>query len=82
MNIKRILVTAFIVLICVCLFGCYPNKPMYNQEDANSVASKGAEMMQAWLDENMTDAKLEECDAFIAWTNYDGNNYLTDYASN
>lgn len=79
---KKLFTHIIIVLTLVfSLSGCYPNKPMYNQEDANSVTSKGAEMMQAWLDENMTDAKLEECEAFITWTNYDGNNYLTDYAS-
>lgn len=80
-NIKRILVTAFIVLICVCLFGCYPNKPMYEQENADKIADKGTEMMKTWLEENEPGAAIEECMAYIAWTNYDGNNYLTDYAT-
>jgi len=79
---KKLFTYIIIVLPLVfSLSGCYLNKPMYNQEDADSVTSKGTEMMQAWLDENMPDAKLEECTAFIAWTNYDGNNHLTDYAS-
>lgn len=79
---KKLFTHLIIVLTLVfSLSGCYLNKPMYNQEDADSVTSKGTEMMQAWLDENMPDAKLEECTAFIAWTNYDGNNHLTDYAS-
>lgn len=79
---KKLIV--FIVLVftlTVCVSGCYPNKEMYEQEDADRVTAKGSEMMQCWLDENMSDAKLEECAAFIAWTNYDGNRYLTDYAS-
>ena len=78
---KRILVTAFIVLICVCLFGCYPNKPMYEQENADKITAKGTEMMKTWLEKNEPGAAIEECMAYIAWTNYDGNNYLTDYAT-
>lgn len=80
-NIKIILVTAFIVLICVCLFGCYPNKPMYEQENADKIATKGTEMMKTWLEANEPGAAIEECTAYIAWTNYDGNNYLTDYTT-
>ena len=70
-----------VLTLTICLSGCYPNKKMYHQEDADKVTAKGTEMMQVWLDENMPDATLEECTAFIAWTNYDGNKYLTDYAS-
>ena len=80
-NIKIILVTAFIVLVCVCLFGCYPSKPMYEQENADKITAKGTEMMKTWLEENEPGAAIEECTAYIAWTNYDGNNYLTDYAT-
>ena len=80
-NIKRILVTAFIMLVCVCLFGCYPNKPMYEQENADKITAKGTEMMKNWLEENEPGAAIEECTAYIAWTNYDGNNYLTDYVA-
>ncbi|MBE6688884.1 MAG: hypothetical protein E7588_06355 [Ruminococcaceae bacterium] len=80
-SIKRILVTAFIMLVCVCLFGCYPNKPMYEQENADKITAKGTEMMKTWLEENEPGAAIEECTAYIAWTNYDGNNYLTDYAT-
>lgn len=79
---KKLLIFILSVLtLTICLSGCYPNKKMYDQEDADKVSAKGTEMMQVWLDENMPDATLEECTAFIAWTNYDGNKYLTDYAS-
>lgn len=80
-SIKRILVSAFVVLVCSCLFGCYPNKPMYEQENADRIAAKGRDMMKTWLEENEPGAAIEECTAYIAWTNYDGNNYLTDYAT-
>lgn len=78
---KKLLIFILSVLtLTICLSGCYLNKKMYHQEDAGKVTAKGTEMMQVWLDENMPDATLEECTAFIAWTNYDGNKYLTDYA--
>lgn len=80
MIIKR---TALIIaaISVAFLFGCYPNKPMYEQENADKTADKGTEMMKTWLEENDPGATIEECTAYIAWTNYDGNNYLTDYAT-
>jgi len=72
---------AVLLTLGICFSGCYQNEPMYEQEDADKIAAQGSEMMQEWLDDNMPDAKLEECKAHIAWTRYDGNNYLTDYAS-
>lgn len=65
----------------LCLSGCYPMKDMYKPEDADRTSAEGSRMMQAWLEENMPDAQLDECTAYVAWTHYDGNNYLTDYAS-
>lgn len=77
---KRLIVV--VALIFVLLFaGCYRHEPMYDQADAQRIAETGAEMMQDWLWENMPDATLEECSAYLAWTPYDGNEYLTDYAS-
>lgn len=79
---KKLLIFILSVLtLTICLSGCYPIMKMYDQEDADKVTAKGTEMMQVWLDENMPDATLEECTAFIAGTNYNGNKYLTDYAS-
>ncbi len=78
---KLFLFIALVMALGVCLSGCYLMKEMYSPEDSDRVAAKGTEMMQVWLDENMPDAKLEDCTAFIAWTRFDGNNYLTDYAS-
>ena len=78
---KLLIFIALVFSLVICLSGCYPNKEMFEQENADRVTAKGVEMMQVWLDENMPDAKLEECTAFISWTNYDGNRYLTDYAS-
>ena len=77
---KRMLFTIVIAMI-FALSGCYLNREMYRQEDADRIAAKGAEMMQFWLEENMPEAKLETCAAHFAWSRYDGNNYLTDYAS-
>lgn len=77
---KLLIFIALVFSMTVCLSGCYPNKEMFEQENADRVTAKGIEMMQVWLDENMPDAKLEECSAFISWTSYDGNRYLTDYS--
>ena len=78
---KRVMLFLLILAVAACLSGCYQNEEMYEQENANRVASRGTEMMQDWLDENMPDATLEDCTAVTAWTRYDGNNYLTEYAS-
>lgn len=64
-----------------CLSGCNTKEEMYTQEDAAKIADKGTEMMQAWLDGNMPDAALVDCTAVTARTRYDGNDYLTEYAS-
>ena len=78
---KLLTILALMLTLCSCLSGCYLNRPMYDQKDADQVAAKGREMMQTWLDENMSDARLEECTAYLVRTRYDGNHYLTDYAS-
>lgn len=65
----------------VCLSGCFMPKTMYEQADADQVTAKGNEMMQTWLAENMPDAELTECKAYIVMPLYDGNEYLSDYAS-
>ena len=53
----------------------------YEQEDADRIGSKGAEMMQMWLDENMPDAQITECSAFTQNIRYTNRFYLTDYAA-
>ena len=41
----------FGMLLTVLLFlsGCYPLRPMYEQEDADRITQKGTELMQGWL---------------------------------
>ena len=64
----------------VCLSGCFMPKAMYEQADADMVAAKGSERMQAWLAEHMPDAELTGCEAYIVMPLKDGNEHLTDYA--
>ena len=77
------MIKMFVVLFAsvVCLSGCFMPKAMYEQADADQVTAKGREMMQVWLAENMPDAELTECKVYIVRTLYDGNEYLSDYAS-
>lgn len=78
---KRAFVCITLLLAALlCLSGCYPLEPMYEQEDADRITGKGAGMMQAWLHENMPDAVLKECTADIVMWREDGNDYLTGYA--
>jgi len=72
---------AVLLVSVVCLSGCFMPKDMYEQADADRVTAKGREMMQAWLAENLPDAELTECAAYVAMPLYDGNKYLSDYAS-
>ena len=55
----------FVILLAVllCLSGCYPLRPMYEQEDADRITQKGTELMQGWLNKNMPGAELRECTA-------------------
>ena len=78
---KMIKMFAVLLASVVCLSGCFMPKAMYEQADADRVTAKGNEMMRAWLAENMPDAELTECDAYIVMPLYDGNEYLSDYAS-
>ena len=79
--IKMIKMFAALLASVVCLSGCFMPKSMYEQADADQVTAKGNEMMQTWLTENMPDAELTECAAYIVMSLYDGNEYLSDYAS-
>ncbi|MDD7260140.1 MAG: hypothetical protein PUH34_07985, partial [Eubacteriales bacterium] len=72
----------FVILLAVllCLSGCYPLRPMYEQEDADRITQKGTELMQGWLNKNMPGAELRECTADCLMWRGDGNEYLTGYA--
>ena len=72
----------FVILLAVllCLSGCYPLRPMYEQEDADQITQKGTELMQGWLNKNMPGAELRECTADRLMWRGDGNEYLTGYA--
>ncbi len=66
----------------VCfLGGCYRLEPMYEQADADLVAATGTMRMDEWLDEHMPGAEILTCEPFIAFSHYDTNEYLTDYAT-
>ncbi|MBQ3183358.1 MAG: hypothetical protein IJB57_06790 [Clostridia bacterium] len=43
---KLLIFIVFVFSLAICLSGCYPNKEMFKQENADSVAVKGIEMMQ------------------------------------
>ena len=46
---------AVMLLTVFCLFGCVPQKPMYEQADADRIAAEGGEIMQAWLAQYLPD---------------------------
>ena len=51
----------FVIFLAVllCLSGCYPLRPMYEQEDADRITQKGTELMQGWLNKNMPGGRTE-----------------------
>ena len=76
---KKTLLCMCVVLIAVmvfCLAGC--TRAAYTQEEMDQITQKGMEMMRAWLDENMPEAEIENCEALSLWS-YDHAMYLTDY---
>jgi len=77
---KRILcgIAAFVVFFC--LSGCFSAEEKYDTEAADQIAAKGAALMETWLEENMPDAELEACTAFLQERHYGRETYLTDYA--
>ena len=77
---KTLKMFAALVVSIVCLSGCLPTNPMYEQADADRVTAKGSEMMQAWLAENMPDAELTECAAYIPRPLHARGEYLSDYS--
>lgn len=77
---KTIKMLAVLLISVLCLSGCFMPKPMYEQADADQVTAVGREMMQAWLNENMPDAELTDCAAYIVMPLNTRGEYLTDYA--
>jgi hypothetical protein len=76
---KKVFAGLVILLSAVlCLSGCEDNKIDDGLE--KQVTEKGKEMMQAWVDENMPGAELDNCKAYIDYAPGPGR-YLTDYAS-
>lgn len=76
---KTVLCIAAVLALLFCLSGCYPLEPQYEEAEAELVKEKGAELMEEWLSENLPDARLDKCTAYIAFSPVDGNKYLTDY---
>ena len=62
---KTVKLLAVLLISVLCLSGCFMPKPMYEQADADQVTAVGREMMQAWLNENMPDAELTDCAAYL-----------------
>ena len=76
---KKVFAGLVILLSAVlCLSGCEDNTIDEGLEQ--QVTEKGKEMMQAWVDENMPGAELENCKEHIDYAPGPGR-YLTDYAS-
>lgn len=76
MKHRFLLITIVFVMIC-SLAAC----ENYKQEDADRITETGTEMMQIWLDENMPDAEMIECSAFINNITYSSREYLFNYAT-
>ncbi len=77
---KTVKMLAVLLISVLCLSGCFMPKPMYEQADADQVTAVGREMMQAWLNENMPEAELTDCAAYIVMPVNTRGEYLTDYA--
>ena len=78
-TMKRTLLCMCVVLIAVMVFGLAGcTREAYTQEEMDKITQKGMEMMRAWLDENMPEAEIENCEALSLWS-YDHAMYLTDY---
>ena len=77
---KKILYFVILLTVLLCISGCYPLRPMYEQEDADRITQKGTELIQGWLNKNMPGAELRECTADRLMWRGDGNEYLTGYA--
>lgn len=70
-----------VVLIAVMMLGLAGcTRESYGQEEMDQITQKGMEMMGAWLEENMPEAEIENCEALSLWS-YDHAVYLTDYVS-
>ncbi len=74
---RRFLLVTFVLVMISYLTAC----ENYEQEDADRITETGTEMMQLWLDENMPDAEIIKCSAFINNIRYSGREYLFDYAT-
>ena len=78
---KKMIKMFGVLLVTVgCLFGCVPQKPMYEQANADQIAAEGSEIMLAWLAEYLPDAELTECKAYLVNPLHGRGEYLTDYA--
>ena len=77
---KKILYFVILLIAFSLTSGCYPLSPNYSQQDAELISQKGSELMKEWLEKNMPDAQLRECNADSLMSMVDGNKYLTGYA--
>ena len=77
---KRILYFVILLIVFSLTSGCYPLSPNYSQQDAELISQKGSVLMKEWLEKNMPDAQLRECNADSLMSMVDGNKYLTGYA--
>ena len=77
---KKILYFVILLIVFSLTSGCYPLSPNYSQQDAELISQKGSALMKEWLEKNMPDAQLRECNADSLMSMVDGNKYLTGYA--
>ena len=77
---KIILYFVILLIVFPLTSGCYPLSPNYSQQDAELISQKGSALMKEWLEKNMPDAQLRECNADSLMSMVDGNKYLTGYA--
>lgn len=73
----RLPLISLVLAMGICFSGC----ENYEPEEVDLITEKGTEMMQAWLEENMPDAELSECSAFINNIPYSSREYVFDYAT-
>ncbi len=80
LNKKHLFTVVLLALLFICcgFSGC--RGPQYSEEDENGLSEAGREMMQSWLDENLSGAKVETAFAQIDMIP-SGPHYLTNYVS-
>ncbi|MCR5108022.1 MAG: hypothetical protein K6B28_07640 [Lachnospiraceae bacterium] len=67
-----------VFILALGIIGCRPDPP--ETPESKSVETKGREIMQQWIDDNLPGAEIKDCSPFYDWETGSGG-YLTDYAT-